>query len=144
MIARLLAGSASAARSHTARGIVKDRFHLNVMINFLLDLISNLAILAVLLAACCVVNRIKPHVHANGYLLFIAFATIALLFDAALTFLVFADSMTRYGKFSTTDAFVTRVAAYLTACGVAVGLSRMRSRKAAGRAHARAVIGTSA
>ncbi|HWT37432.1 MAG TPA: hypothetical protein VN289_14175 [Paraburkholderia sp.] len=144
MIARLLAGSAVVRRSHRARGIVKDRFHLTFMINFLLDLISNLAILAVLLAAGCVVNRIRPGAYANGYLMFVVFIAVALLFDAALTFLVFADSQARYGRFSTTEAYVTRVAAYLTACGIAIGLSRVRSRKAAGRTGVRAVAGTSA
>ncbi|MBN3757002.1 hypothetical protein G3N95_28960 [Paraburkholderia sp. Tr-20389] len=142
MIARLLAGSAFTHRSHMARGIVKDRFHLTAMINFLLDLISNLAILAALLVVCCVVNKMRPDAYANGYLLFVAFVAVALLFDAALTFLVFADSQARYGKFSTTDAFATRSAAYLTACGIAIGLSRMRSRKAAERTDTRAVVGT--
>jgi len=144
MIPRLLAGSAFTHRSNSASGIVNDRFHLNVMINFLLDLISNLAILAVLLAGCCIVNSMRPDACANGYLMFVVFAGVALLFDAVLTFLVFADSQARYGKFSTTDAFVARLAAYLTACGIAVGLSRIRSRKAAERTGARAVVGTSA
>ena len=113
------------------------------MINFLLDLISNLIILAALLAACCVINWMRPDEKANGYRVFVVFVAIALVFDAALTFLVFADSQARYGKFSTTDAFLARMAAYLTASGIAVLLSRMRSRKEAGRAEARAVIRTS-
>ncbi|WP_336599305.1 hypothetical protein [Paraburkholderia bengalensis] len=120
-----------------------DRFHLHVMINFLLDLISNLIILAALLSVCCVVNRIRPGTHANAYLLFVVFIAIALAFDTVLTWLVFADSQARYGRFSTNEAFLVRAAAYLTACGVALGLSRMRSRKAAERAQARAIIGTS-
>ncbi|BFG74492.1 hypothetical protein PTKU46_25250 [Paraburkholderia terrae] len=113
------------------------------MINFLLDLISNLIILAVLLTACCVINWMRPDAKPNGYLVFVVFVAIALLFDAALTFLVFADSQARYGKFSTVQAFIPRLAAYVTACGIAIGLSRMRSRKAAGRADARTVIRTS-
>jgi len=104
------------------------------MINFLLDLISNLIILAALLAACCVINWMRPDEKANGYRVFVVFVAIAL---------VFADSQARYGKFSTTDAFLARMAAYLTASGIAVLLSRMRSRKEAGRAEARAVIRTS-
>ena len=114
------------------------------MINFLLDLISNLVILAALLAVCCVINWMRPDVKLNGYRVFVVLVAIALVFDAALTFLVFADSQARYGKFSTTDAFLARMAAWLTASGVAVLLSRMRSRKVAGRADARAVIRTSA
>lgn len=113
------------------------------MINFLLDLISNLIILAVLLTACCVINWMRPDAKADGYLVFVVFVAIALLFDAALTFLVFADSQARYGKFSTLGAFIPRLAAYVTASGIAIGLSRMRSRKAAGRAGARTVIRTS-
>ena len=74
MIPRLLAGSAFTHRSHSASGIVNDCFHLNVMINFLLDLISNLAILAVLLAGCCMVNRMRHDACANGYLMFVVFA----------------------------------------------------------------------
>ncbi|MGT2472237.1 hypothetical protein [Paraburkholderia terrae] len=55
------------------------------MINFLLDLISNLIILAVLLTACCVINWMRPDAKADGYLVFVVFVAIALLFDAALT-----------------------------------------------------------
>ncbi|WP_242684030.1 hypothetical protein [Paraburkholderia hospita] len=62
------------------------------MINFLLDLISNLIILAVLLTSCCVINWMRPDAKPNGYLVFVVFVAIALLFDAALTFLAFADS----------------------------------------------------
>jgi hypothetical protein len=89
------------------------------MINFLLDLISNLIILAVLLTACCVINWMRPDAKADGYLVFVVFVAIALLFDAALTFLVFADSQARYGKFNTIQAFIPRLAAYLTASGIA-------------------------
>ncbi|TCG09968.1 hypothetical protein BZM27_01405 [Paraburkholderia steynii] len=113
------------------------------MINFLLDLISNLIILAVLLTACCVINWMRPDAKADGYLVFVVFVAIALLFDAASTCLVFADSQARYGKFSTTQAFIPRLAAYVTASGIAIGLSHTRSRKAAGRADARTVIRTS-
>ncbi|WP_346779250.1 hypothetical protein [Burkholderia sp. Ac-20365] len=134
--------------SRCERASNEERFHLTVMINFLLDLISNLVILAALLAACCAINWMRPDdAKVNGYRVFVVFVAIALIFDAALTFLVFADSQARYGKFSTTDAFVPRMAAYLSASGIAVLLSRMRSRKEAGRAEARAVIrasGTSA
>ncbi|WP_231949992.1 hypothetical protein [Paraburkholderia caribensis] len=113
------------------------------MVNFLLDLISNLIILAALLTACCVINWMRPDAKVDGYLVFVVFVAIALLFDAALTFLVFADSQARYGKFSTMQAFIPRLAAYATASGIAIGLSRMRSRKAAGRAGAHTVIRTS-
>ena len=81
--------------------------------------------------------------ESGGYLVFVVFVAIALLFDAALTFLVFADSQARYGKFSTVQAFIPRLVAYLTASGIAIVLSRMRSRKATGRADACTVLRTS-
>jgi hypothetical protein len=143
MIAPLRPCGACALDVTCERAFVKERFHLNVMINFLLDLISNLIILAMLLTACCVINWMRPDAKANGYRVFVVLVAIALLFDGALTFLVFADSQARYGKFSTVQAFIPRLAAYVTACGIAIGLSRMRSRKAAGRAGARTVIRTS-
>ncbi|MEX3931384.1 hypothetical protein AB4Y32_06110 [Paraburkholderia phymatum] len=121
-----------------------QRFDLNVMVNFLLDLISNLVILAVMLTVCSLFNGMRPGAKANGYLVFFVFIAIALAFDAALTFLVFADSQTRYGKFSTTESFMQRFAAYLTASGIAVCLARMRGRKASQGAQGSAVIQTSA
>ena len=39
-------------------------------------------------------------------------ADTALLLDAALTFLVFADAQSRYGQFSTSSAFFERASAY--------------------------------
>ncbi|WP_245253948.1 hypothetical protein [Paraburkholderia sp. LEh10] len=123
--------------------LATQRFHLNVMINFLLDLISNLIILAVMLAACCVINWMKPDAKANGYLAFVVFVALALLFDAALTFLVFADSQARYGRFSTTGAFVARLAAYAAASAIAICLARVRSRKPAEASNKPPVIGTS-
>ncbi|WP_109482930.1 hypothetical protein [Paraburkholderia sp. C35] len=113
------------------------------MINFLLDLMSNLVILAALLATCCVINWMRPDVKANGYLVFVVLVAVALLFDVALTFLVFSDAQMRYGQFSTLEAFLPRLAAWLTSCAIALCLSRIRSRKAAGRAAARAVMGAS-
>jgi hypothetical protein len=139
MIAPLIAG-AGGDTSATQSEKPTKRFHLNVMINFLRDLISNLIILAVMLAACCIINLARPGAKANGYLVFVAFIAIALVFDAALSFLVFADSQARYGQFCTTQACMPRFAAYLTACAIAIGLARERSCKTAARTGASAVI----
>jgi hypothetical protein len=43
-----------------------------------------------------------------------------LVFDATLTFCVFADAPSRYGKFSTPDAFVERACAYTLVCALAL------------------------
>ncbi|MBK5052439.1 hypothetical protein [Paraburkholderia domus] len=85
------------------------------MTNFLFDLVSNLALLAIVLSACHLCNRLVPGAALNGAHIFVALASAALLFDAALTFLVFADAQSRYGKFSTSSAFLERAAAYALA-----------------------------
>ena len=110
------------------------------MINFLLDLITNLIILAVLLTACWGINLSRPGTKVNGYRVFVVLVAVALLFDSALTVLVFADAQARYGQFSTTEAFIARAGAYLTACCVAVVLDRMHRRKAATRDDEHAAI----
>jgi hypothetical protein len=102
-------------RRHEAR-VTTQRFHFSVVTNFLLDLISNQIILAFMLAACCIINLARPGATPNDYLVFVAFLAIALVLDAALSFLVFADSQARYGQFSTTQSGMPRFAAYLTAC----------------------------
>jgi hypothetical protein len=91
------------------------RFHSTDMTNFLFDLFSNLALLAMVLAACHLCNRLIPGASLNGSHIFAALASVALLLDAALTFLVFADSQNRYGQFSTSTAFFERGCAYLLA-----------------------------
>jgi chromate transport protein ChrA len=85
------------------------------MTNFLFDLVSNLALLAIVLFACHLCNRLIPGAALNGSWVFAALTLAAVLLDAALTFLVFADARTRYGQFSTSSAFFARSAAYALA-----------------------------
>lgn len=85
------------------------------MTNFLFGLVSNLALLVIVLSACRLCNRLVPGATLNGAHIFVALAVAALLFDAALTFLVFADAQSRYGKFSTSSAFFERGGAYTVA-----------------------------
>lgn len=82
------------------------------MTNFLFDLFSNLALPAVVLIVCHLCNRLIPGASLNGAHVFVALALTALLLDAALTFLVFADAQTRYGQFSTPALFFERAGAY--------------------------------
>jgi hypothetical protein len=113
------------------------------MINFLLDLISNQDILAVVATVCCAINLTRTDVRLNGYHVFIGLVGAALLVDAALTFLVFADSQSRYGTFSTTHAFLQRAAAYLAACAIAFYFARLRTPKPHAPAVEHVVIPTS-
>jgi hypothetical protein len=105
------------------------RFHSTKMINFLFDLLSNLALLIVVLAACHLCNRLVPGASLHGSHIFTALASVALLFDTALTFLVFADSQNRYGQFSTSTAFFERGCAYLLAIVAALMWRRVAHGK---------------
>ncbi|RFU45898.1 hypothetical protein [Paraburkholderia sp. DHOC27] len=110
------------------------------MSNFLFDLATNLTILAVLLVACHLGNLAKPELALNGGFVFVVMVAIALVFDAALTFLVFADAPTRYGKFGSPAEFVHRACAWaivsILAMFIAFRASRStrRSEKKAGDA----------
>ncbi|WP_144110149.1 hypothetical protein [Paraburkholderia sp. BCC1886] len=99
------------------------------MTHFLFDLVSNLVLLAVVLTLCAMYNwlcnRLRnqpiPGTTLDGALIFVALALAALLLDAALTFLVFADAQNRYGQFASPAAFYERAAAYALAAFVALG-----------------------
>jgi hypothetical protein len=98
----------------------RPRFHSDIMSNFLFDLATNLAILATLLIACHLCNLARPDLALNGGYTYILLAATALVFGATLTFCVFADAPSRYGKFSTPDAFVERACAYSVVCALAL------------------------
>jgi hypothetical protein len=104
-------------------------FRLMTMLNFLLGLVWNLALLAVALCACCALNWLIASVAIDACRLFALVTACALAFDAALTFLVFADAQPRYGRFSTTDAFAERALAYLVACAAALCAARWRAAR---------------
>jgi len=104
------------------------RFHSINMTNFLFDLFSNLALLGFVLAACRLCNRRIPGAPLNGSHIFAALACIAFVLDAALTFLVFADSQNRYGHLSTSMAFFERACAYWLAIIAALAWRRAARR----------------
>jgi hypothetical protein len=106
------------------------------MTNFLFDLVSNLALLAIVRVACGICNRTVPRAALNGSYVFVALALTAILFDAALTFLVFADARTRYGQFSTSAAFFARSAAYGLAIIAAIAWRNVDRRKASTKVEA--------
>ena len=121
------------------------RFHSDTMSNFLFDLTANLVILVTLLVACHLCNLARPDLALNGGYVYLVLASTALVFDAALTFLVFADAQSRYGQFSTPSAFVERASAYALACALALYCaSRTRVRRAKDKTGDVLVIRTSA
>jgi hypothetical protein len=87
------------------------------------------ALLALVLAVCCVVNWLWPDESLDVLGVFVTVAVFALIFDAALTFLVFADSHQRYGAFSSTAAFAGRACAYGLAGAAGFCFARLRRQR---------------
>jgi hypothetical protein len=129
MIAAALTEHAATLREQTLRQHRSTlRFHCTKMTNFLFDLFSNLALLAFVLAACHLCNRLMPDASLNGAGVFAVLALIALLLDTTLTFLVFADAQARYGQFSTPAAFFERAGSYILAIIVAFACRQIARR----------------
>lgn len=99
------------------------------MTNFLFDLLSNLALFAIVSIACGLYNRFTPGPAINGAHVFAALALAAFALDAALSFLVFADAQNRYGQFSTPAAFFARAGAYVLAIVAAFAWHYVARRK---------------
>jgi formate hydrogenlyase subunit 4 len=100
------------------------RTFFNLMSNFLFDLVANLVLLTMLLIVCHLCNVAKPELALNGGYIFVLLIVTAALFDAALTFLVFADAQSRYGKFSSTTEFIHRIVVYALASAIALLIAR--------------------
>ncbi|MFM0733279.1 hypothetical protein PQQ52_22650 [Paraburkholderia sediminicola] len=105
------------------------------MSNFLFDLVSNLALLTIVLIACHLCNRLVPGAALNGAHIFVALVSAALLLDAALTFLVFADAQSRYGKFGASSAFFERTGAYVLAATAALAWRYAARRTRPAKSH---------
>jgi hypothetical protein len=95
----------------------------------LFHLLWILALLALVLGVCCVVNWFWPDESLDGVRIFVTVAAFALVFDAALTFLVFADSQQRYGTFSSAIAFAGRACAYGLAATAGFCFARLRKQR---------------
>jgi hypothetical protein len=111
-----LAACCTSLLKHARAKPKHPRFHSDIMSNFLL----------------------------NGDYIYLLLAATALVFDATLTFCVFADAPSRYGKFSTPSAFVERACAYTVACALPLYCARcLRIRMEKAKASHALVIRTS-
>jgi hypothetical protein len=139
-----LAACCTSLLKHARAKPKHPRFHSDIMNNFLFDLATNLAILAMLLIACHLCNLARPDLALNGGYTYLLLAATALVFGATLTFCVFADAPSRYGKFSTPSAFVERACAYTVACALPLYCARcLRIRMEKAKASHALVIRTS-
>ncbi|MFP4889725.1 hypothetical protein [Paraburkholderia sp. EG304] len=101
------------------------------MTNFLFDLLSNLALLAIVSMACRLYNRFGLGATLSGPVIFIVLALVACVLDGLLTFVVFADAQSRYGQFVRPTLFLQRAGAYALAIVIAFSWHRMSTRKRA-------------
>jgi chromate transport protein ChrA len=106
------------------------------MTNFLFDLLSNLALLAIVSMACHLYNRFGAGAPLSGPVIFIMLALIACVLDGLLTFLVFAEAQSRYGQFAETTSFLQRAGAYALAIVIAFSWHRMAERRRAAKSDA--------
>ncbi|GAB7526017.1 hypothetical protein [Paraburkholderia sp. 2C] len=95
----------------------------------LFHLLWIVVLLALVLAVCCAVNWLWPDESLDRVRVFVTVAIFALIFDAALTFLVFSDSQPRYGMYSTALAFAGRACAYGLAATAGFCFARLRRQR---------------
>jgi hypothetical protein len=95
----------------------------------LFHLLWIVALLALALTVCCVINWLWPEESLDRLRVFVTVAIFALIFDAALTFLVFSDSQPRYGIYSSTIAFAGRACAYGLAATAGFCFARLRQQQ---------------
>lgn len=98
------------------------------MYNFVCCLLSNLALLAVAQLACWFIRAMRPDLTVRGERMFIGMIAIAFVFDAALTFLVFAEATGPWQVYHPVSAFFARAVAYVIAVAVALVLARRPAR----------------
>ena len=106
------------------------------MTNFLFDLLSNLAVLAIVSMACRLYSRFGPGAALSGPAIFIVLALSACVLDGLLTFLVFADAQSRYGQFARPMSFLQRAGAHALAIVIAFTWHRISGRRRAAKSAA--------
>ncbi|HEV3430894.1 MAG TPA: hypothetical protein VG320_23685 [Paraburkholderia sp.] len=103
------------------------------MYNFVCCLLSNLALLAAVHLVCWFIRAMRPDLTIHSERIFIGMMALAFVFDAALTFLVFAEASGPWQRYHPVSAFFARALAYVLAVVVALVLARRAARAAAQR-----------
>jgi hypothetical protein len=94
------------------------------MYTFVCCLLSNLALLAAVQLACWFIRAMRPDLTVRGTRVFIGMIALAFVFDAALTFLVFADAGGPWRARNPEETFFARAAAYVLAAALAIVLAQ--------------------
>ncbi|WP_322094651.1 hypothetical protein [Paraburkholderia bannensis] len=103
------------------------------MYNFACCLLSNLVLLAAVHLVCWFVHAMRPDLSIPAERVFVGMIAIAFVFDAALTFLVFADATGPWQRYHPVSAFFARAVAYALAVTVALVHARRAAAKRAAR-----------
>ncbi len=103
------------------------------MSHFIDCLLSNLALLALVHAACWIARRLRPGLAVRGTLVYVGLLATALAFDAALTFLVFADAGGVWRQYDPRASFPARAAAYALAAVLSLSAAYLVHLRAARR-----------
>lgn len=85
------------------------------MVNFVCVLLWNLALLVAVRVGCWLVGCARPDLTPNGARLFQGLMAIALAFDTAVTFLVFAEAGGPWRSHNPSETWRERALAYVLA-----------------------------
>jgi len=105
----------------------------SVMSHFIDCLLSNLCLLALTHVACWIARRLRPGLAMSGTHLFLALLATVLVFDSALTFLVFANAGGNWREHDPRATFPERAAAYVLTAVLAVAGAHFVKRRSVRR-----------
>ncbi|WP_321913777.1 hypothetical protein [Paraburkholderia sp. J11-2] len=105
------------------------------MVNFICFLLWNLALLFAVRVGCWLVVCARPDLTLNGTRIFVGLMAIALAFDTAVTFLVFASAGGPWQAHNPSETYPERAFAYALAALMALLLVRHARRQDARQAH---------
>jgi hypothetical protein len=109
------------------------------MVNFICFLFWNLALLAAIRVGCWLVRCARPDIALNGTRVFPGLMAIALAFDTAVTFLVFAEAGGPWQVHNPSETYPERALAYVLAALLAVLAGRLTRHREARKAPASAL-----
>ncbi|CAG9256597.1 hypothetical protein [Paraburkholderia unamae] len=102
------------------------------MVNFICFLLWNLALLVAVRVGCWLIHCTRPDLTLHGTRVFVVLMAIALVFDTAITFLVFADAGGAWKAHNPSETWPERALAYALAALLAL-LAARRARRVESR-----------